>query len=188
MFRFVILFFVLSISTVFAYENALAIEESSLPAQEVNSWTQQEIEALGQAQRKANVLEDAVRLREEGTAQRKRGNTLLFSGIGGVALGTVLYIAGIASAASNEKNDDDDYYYYNEPETYSLSAGETALILGGVSLIALGTAGITIGIIFKSIGGRKIRRANQYEKIVFNFDPIIDIQNECFGARMTAHF
>ncbi len=123
------------------------------------------------------LTEEASLLREEGKAQRRKGNIFLGSGIGTVVVGGALYVGSVVWAVNDINNEHDN----NENEIILMMYGGGALIAAGVSFIG-------VGIVHKILGGRKIRRADNLERIAFDFVPIIDIPNGRAGGVFTAAF
>ncbi|MDR1760509.1 MAG: hypothetical protein LBR60_08305 [Fibrobacter sp.] len=121
---------------------------------------------------------EAEILREQGMTQRKRGNIFLGSGIGGVVMGGALYIGGFLLAVKDINDTDNNYD--NE--------AVVAMMVGGGTLIVAGGVVITVGIVQKILGGRKIRRADNLERTAFGFTPVIDIPNGRAGGVFTAAF
>jgi hypothetical protein len=107
----------------------------------------------------ASVYADSVQIYQnlidqqsiKGQSLRHAGTALFWSGIGFVAIGSLLFLAN-----SDGCNDDDDYYDDNDDKG-SCSAQWVGLI--GAEL---GTAGMVTGIILKGIGNKKLSNAEQY--------------------------
>ncbi len=162
--------------------------ETAITDQEQKSAVPQESTAQF-TEKNTLLVSEAALLREEGMAQRRKGNVFLGTGIGGVVLGGILYVGGIISSVEHSDCDryDDGYSYRYECEAEPTGA-EALAIIGGGAMAITGGVFIAIGIIHKVKGGRKIRRADNLERMVFDFVPIIDIPNGRAGGVFTAAF
>ncbi len=152
---------------------ALAWEESSAPP----------------AAEKENILAEANILREEGIAQRRSGNIFLTMGIISAVAGIPLFAVG-AIQDESESNSTCNFGGCTNENTSDdkTDTKSTLMMLGGTALTAMGAAFILAGVVKKKRGNRKIREADNRERMAFDFTPVIDIQNQRFGARFSAAF
>ncbi|MDR1760510.1 MAG: hypothetical protein LBR60_08310 [Fibrobacter sp.] len=139
-------------------------------------------------EKNAALASEAAMLREEGMAQRSSGNTFLGVGIAAAAVGLAVYIAGEVNYINEYDSCYDDGYYYDDDCEDNMSGTSAALILSGSGLGVTGAVFITIGIVKKAKGSKKIRRADNLERMAFGFTPIIDIPNGRAGGVFTAAF
>jgi hypothetical protein len=87
----------------------------------------------------------------KGQSLRHAGTALFWSGIGFVAIGSLLFLENVDGC-----NDDDDYYDDNDDK------GSCSAQWAGLIGAELGTAGMVTGIILKGIGNKKLSNAEQY--------------------------
>lgn len=119
----------------------------------------------------------------KGNKMRRAGKGMMLGGGLGAGLGAVLMVVGLAGADSDGDMDGD----------------AAAAYLSGYLLVVGGATVFTVGIIVKSVGGGKLRKAERYnEKLVLHqmrrnmvnlqFTPTFNVENKALGGNLALTF
>jgi len=120
-------------------------------------------------------------LREKGEKQSSNGSVMLFCGVGLIPIGLGLIVFNFQDYMDYSTSNDMDG---RESAVLAFTAGDVALTAGVILTI--------VGVVVKNSGDKKIKRADEYEKMKTAMNvrilPIADVANKRGGLMLSANF